>query len=243
MTENIFTEEELAAMKKEAREKLVEELKQEMKKDVFEIKMQEKLSGTSKRFGYIRVSTEKQDYIRQEDMINTYQCDKVFFEKISTRVKVRPQLELMKEVLRAGDEVVVESFSRLARDVKDLLSIIEFFEQNDIKLISIKENFDLRTASGRLMLNVTAAFNQFERDLLRERTLEGLRSARKRGRNGGRKKTKASKLDLALTMYYSNNYTLKQIKEETGVSKSVLYREKDLREAKEKEKEEEESNT
>lgn len=87
--------------------------------------------------------------------------------------------------MRPGDIVVVESFSRLGRSTKDLIDLVNYFEENNVKLISVKENFDTTTPQGRLMMTVFQAFSQFERDLIVERTKEGLKSARARGRIGG----------------------------------------------------------
>ena len=96
---------------------------------------------------------------------------------------IRPELNRLKDKLRPGDIVVVESFSRLGRSTKDLIDLVNYFEENNVKLISVKESFDTTTPQGRLMMTVFQAFSQFERDLIVERTKEGLKSARARGRN------------------------------------------------------------
>ena len=98
----------------------------------------------------------------------------------------RPQLNRLKDKLRPDDTVIVESFSRLGRSTKDLIDLVNYFEEHNVKLISLKENFDTVTPQGRLMMTVFQAFSQFERDLIVERTKEGLKSARARGRKGGR---------------------------------------------------------
>ncbi|WP_084029004.1 MULTISPECIES: recombinase family protein [Bacillaceae] len=120
--------------------------------------------------------------------------------------------------------MVVESFSRLGRSTKDLIELVEYFESKNVKLISIKENFDTNTPQGKLMLTVFQAFSQFERDLIAQRTKEGLESARARGRNGGRTKVKEKQIKKALNLYNSKEYSISEIVEMTGISQATLYR-------------------
>ena len=91
-------------------------------------------------------------------------------------------------------------------------------------MISLKENFDTVTPQGRLMMTVFQAFSQFERDLIVERTKEGLKSARARGRKGGRPPVNQRDIERAIKLYKSEEYSVKEIVEMTGISKSTLYR-------------------
>ncbi|HAQ8291012.1 TPA: recombinase family protein, partial [Enterococcus faecium] len=91
-------------------------------------------------------------------------------------------------------------------------------------LVSLKENFDTSTPHGRLMMTVFQAFSQFERDLIVERTKEGLKSARARGRKGGRPRVNQKDVDRAVKLYKSQVYSVKEITEMTGISKATLYR-------------------
>jgi DNA invertase Pin-like site-specific DNA recombinase len=93
-----------------------------------------------------------------------------------------------------------------------------------VKLVSIKENFDTNTPQGKLMLTVFQAFSQFERDLIAQRTKEGLESARTRGRNGGRPRVKDKKIEKALKLYNSKEYSISEIVELSGISRATLYR-------------------
>ena len=136
-------------------------------------------------YGYARVSTRQQDLSRQLDLLEKYNCNEILTEKMTGTKSNRPELNRLKDKLRPGDIVVVESFSRLGRSTKDLIDLVNYFEENNVKLISVKENFDTTTPQGRLMMTVFQAFSQFERDLIVERTKEGLKSARARGRIGG----------------------------------------------------------
>ncbi len=137
---------------------------------------------------------------------------------------VRPQLNRLKDKIRPGDTVIVESFSRLGRSTKDLIDLVTYFEEHHVKLVSLKENFDTSTPHGRLMMTVFQAFSQFERDLIVERTKEGLKSARARGRKGGRPRVNQKDVDRAVKLYKSQVYSVKEITEMTGISKATLYR-------------------
>lgn len=175
-------------------------------------------------YGYARVSTRQQELNRQIDLLKNENCNEILTEKITGTKSIRPELDRLKDKLRPGDTVVVESFSRLGRSTKDLIDLVTFFEKNNVKLISLKENFDTTTPQGRLMMTVFQAFSQFERDLIVERTMEGLKSARSRGRKGGRPRVNKKSIDRALKLYNANNYSINEIIEMTGISKSTLYR-------------------
>jgi DNA invertase Pin-like site-specific DNA recombinase len=175
-------------------------------------------------YGYARVSTQQQDLNRQIDQLEQYNCTEILTEKMSGTKSNRPELLRLKDKTRPGDTVVVESFSRLARSTKDLIELVEHFEKNNIKLISIKENFDTHTPQGKLMLTVFQAFSQFERDLIVQRTKEGLASARARGRKGGRPRVKEKDITKALKLYNSQQYSIREITEMTGISQATLYR-------------------
>ncbi|OFP04339.1 resolvase, partial [Enterococcus sp. HMSC076D08] len=134
------------------------------------------------------------------------------------------QQNRLKDKIRPGDTVIVESFSRLGRSTKDLIDLVTYFEEHHVKLVSLKENFDTSTPHGRLMMTVFQAFSQFERDLIVERTKEGLKSARARGRKGGRPRVNQKDVDRAVKLYKSQVYSVKEITEMTGISKATLYR-------------------
>ncbi|HAQ8302449.1 TPA: recombinase family protein, partial [Enterococcus faecium] len=151
-------------------------------------------------------------------------CNEILTEKMTGTKAVRPQLNRLKDKIRPGDTVIVESFSRLGRSTKDLIDLVTYFEEHHVKLVSLKENFDTSTPHGRLMMTVFQAFSQFERDLIVERTKEGLKSARARGRKGGRPRVNQKDVDRAVKLYKSQVYSVKEITEMTGISKATLYR-------------------
>ena len=179
---------------------------------------------TSYIYGYARVSTRKQELNQQLDLLKQYNCQEILMEKLSGTKTDRPELNRLKDKLRPGDMVIVESFSRLGRSTKDLIELVAYFEERQIKLLSIKENFDTSTPQGKLMMTVFQAFSQFERDLIVQRTKEGLISARARGRQGGRPKVNERELKKAINLYKSEQYSVNEIVEMTGISRATIYR-------------------
>lgn len=176
-------------------------------------------------FGYTRVSKTEQNLDRQIDALRAEGCDKIFCDKITGTILARPELARMLEQLRNGDTVVITELSRFGRSVKDLLSLSETLEKNGVNLKSLKEPWvDTSTPQGRMLFVIFAGLSQFERDLISQRTKEGLTSARARGRKGGRPAKDKAAITLALKMYESKDYTLPEIEKATGVSKSTLYR-------------------
>src|SRR5699024_9948631 len=101
---------------------------------------------------------------------------------------------------------------------------VNYFEKHDVKLISDKENFDTSTPQGRLMMTVFQAFSQVERDLIVERTKEGLKSARARGRKGGRPKVNQKNISRAINLYYTEEYSENDNVKKTGISTSIINR-------------------
>jgi DNA invertase Pin-like site-specific DNA recombinase len=177
------------------------------------------------KIGYARVSTQDQNLDRQMDNLTAAGCERIFSEKMTGTKASRPELEKMFLTLREGDILVIDSFSRLSRSTKDLLDMVEHLNEMGVHLVSIKEQLDTTTATGKLMLTMLSALSQFERDLLTERTEDGLKAARARGRVGGRPQVgdeKAKKTALAL--YKANTMTNGEIAEQIGVSRATLQR-------------------
>jgi len=175
-------------------------------------------------FGYCRVSTEQQILDRQLEAIKKYNCDEIFQEKITGTKASRPELDRLKDKIRKGDTIIIESLSRLGRSTKNLLTLIDFFDEKEVTLISTKENIDTNTATGKMLITVLSAISQFERDLTVERTKEGLASARARGRKGGRPRIDQNIINKALKLYKGQEHSIKEIVELTGVSQATLYR-------------------
>jgi len=136
--------------------------------------------------GYARVSTDDQSLDSQTDALSVAGAEKVFADRISGSRRARPELDKMLDQLRDGDVVTVTKYDRLARSLKDLLEIVEAIRERGAGFRSLAEDIDTTTPAGRLVFHVFASIAQFERERISERTKEGLASARKRGRIGGR---------------------------------------------------------
>ncbi|MCL2199091.1 MAG: recombinase family protein [Defluviitaleaceae bacterium] len=175
-------------------------------------------------FGYARVSTEFQNLDRQLDALKKHGVDHIYNEKMTGTKKERPELMKMLDRMTAGDTVVIESLSRLGRSTKDLIELTELFHSNGVNLISLKEAIDTHTSTGKLLFTLMSAIAQFERDVIADRTREGLRSARARGRLGGRPKADEAGIKKAIKLYQTRQYSIREIEELTGIKKATLYR-------------------
>lgn len=181
---------------------------------------------------YIRVSTVEQNEERQIAALSGFSIDKTFCDKLSGKNTDRPQLQAMLEYVREGDTVYIHDFSRLARSTVDLLRLVEQFQSNGIQLVSLKENIDTSTPTGKLMLQMIAAINEFERENLLERQREGIQLAKERGAYKGRKK-----IDIDMEQFgqlyrewNAHRISKSQIANELKVSRTVverLFREKE----------------
>ena len=175
-------------------------------------------------FGYARVSTTDQNLDRQIDALKKYGVDFIYNEKITGTKRDRPELMKLLERVTNGDTVVVESLSRLGRSTKDLIELVETFNAKGVNLVSLKEAIDTTTSTGKLLFTLMSAIAQFERDVIADRTREGLNSARARGRNGGRPKSDPEAIAKAIKLYNTKQYSLREIEELTGIKKDTLYR-------------------
>jgi len=175
-------------------------------------------------FGYARVSTEAQNLNRQLDALEKYGVDMIYNEKMTGTKKNRPELTKLLDRITEGDTVIVESLSWLGRSTKDLIELTEIFQGKGVNLVSLKESIDTNSPTGKLLFTLMSAIAQFERDVIADRTREGLASARARGRSGGRPKADAEQVRKAIKLYKTGQYSVKEIEELTGIKKSTLYR-------------------
>ena len=175
--------------------------------------------------GYARVSTQEQNLDRQLDNLKARGCERIYQEKMTGTKADRPELGKMLDILREGDTLVVDSFSRLSRSTKDLLGIVERLNATGVNLISLKEQLDTTTSTGKMMLTMLSALSQFERDVIAERTVDGLKAARARGRKGGRPKAGSEKAKAqAMALYQANAMSNKEIADTVKVSTATLSR-------------------
>lgn len=177
-----------------------------------------------KIFGYARVSTQDQNLDHQIDALKKADAAVIYKEKITGTKKERPELAQLLKAISDGDSVVVYKLDRISRSTKHLIELAETFEEKKVNFISIQDSIDTSTAMGRFFFRTMASIAELERDIISERTKSGLQSARMRGRNGGRPSKDARLVDRALKLHSSNQYTIKEITDMSGVSKSVLYR-------------------
>lgn len=179
-------------------------------------------------YGYARVSTKDQKLDLQIDALRKWGVDQVFSEKASGAKRDRPELEKMIAKLEEGDKVVIWKLDRLGRSTKHLIELAESFREKGVDFVSIKDNIDTTTASGRLMFGMLAVLSEFERDLRSERTHAGLEAARARGRVGGRPKgisDEAKTKAIAAAALYRQQVPIPQILYQIGIgSKTTLYK-------------------
>lgn len=126
------------------------------------------------RYGYVRVSTTHQDTARQEVLMQDLCVDREFVDKCTGKNTDRPEYQKMMELLKSGDVVVVESYSRMSRSTRDLLETVEKLGAMGVGFVSKKEGFDTSTPTGRMLLTVIAGLNQFEREVMLERQKESI---------------------------------------------------------------------
>jgi DNA invertase Pin-like site-specific DNA recombinase len=175
--------------------------------------------------GYARVSTQDQDPALQLDALRKAGCEKIFTEKASGAQRDRPELEAATGYMRKGDTLVVWKLDRLARSVKQLIETVEGLGEQGIGFRSLTEAIDTTTNSGRLVFHIFAALAEFERSIIRERTMAGLEAARARGRKGGRPPALSAKdLAAAKAMLRDPEITVSEIARRLGVAPSTLYR-------------------
>lgn len=177
-------------------------------------------------FGYARVSTENQSLDRQTDALTAVGIkeENIYKEKMSGAKSNRPRLNALIETVEKGDVVVVESLSRLGRSAQDLLTIMQTLSDKGVVLKSLKEQLDFGSPQGKLMTHLFALISEFERDVIRNRVIEGVAAARARGRVGGRPATPQKTIDKALQMYDRHNLTVSEICRACGISRPTLYK-------------------
>lgn len=175
--------------------------------------------------GYARVSTEQRETEAQLPELRKAGCKRIYEETMGGGTMDRPELEKCLERLEKGDTLVVWRLDRLGRSIRDLLQIVDRLDKSGINFISLKERFDTSTAAGRLIFHFFAALTQFEKELIRERTMAGLSSARARGRLGGRKKVlTAQQTRVVKTMWDSREHTRHEIAAHFTVSVATIDR-------------------
>jgi len=175
---------------------------------------------------YQRVSSTDQNLARQEQWASRYEVERVFADKCSGKSADRPELRKMLEFVRDGDVVIVESIDRLARCVKDLLEIVEKLKNKNVQFISIKENIDTNTPTGKFCLTLFGSLAELERDTIRERQKEGIALAKQRGVYKGRAPMKIDieKFKSMCNEWKNGGRTAASIQREFNITGTTFYR-------------------
>lgn len=174
------------------------------------------------QIAYIRVSTIEQNEQRQIEAMKRYDIEKWFIEKVSGKDTNRPKLKEMLNFAREGDTIHIHDFSRLARSTKDLLNIVELLNEKGITLISNKENIDTSTPTGKLMLTMIGAINEFERTNLLERQKEGIAIAKREGKYKGRKAVSIPDFENYYEKYKKREINKSELAKELNISRPTL---------------------
>ena len=175
--------------------------------------------------GYARVSTGEQNLDLQRDALKHAGCEHVYTDEMSGVKAERPGLRQALTYLREGDTLVVWRLDRLGRSLTDLIARMAELRQRNIGFKSLHESIDTTSPAGKLQFHIFSALAEFERDLIRERTMAGLRAARARGRFGGSKpKLTPDKVKVAASLMKDKTNRIKDICQTLGVSRATLYR-------------------
>jgi len=182
-------------------------------------------SSTGLVLGYARVSTLEQNEDLQRDALTSAGCDRLYVDKASGKLGPRPALDAMLDQLRSGDTVVIWRLDRLGLSLRHLIDIFADLDNRGVSVRSLTESIDTSTPGGKLVFHVFASLAEFERDLIRERTIAGLAAARARGRRGGRPTVwTTEKLQAALSMHHAGEHDIATIARVLGVSRASVYR-------------------
>jgi DNA invertase Pin-like site-specific DNA recombinase len=183
---------------------------------------QRKAGEDARVYGYARVSTADQDPALQLDAL-TPTCQRVFVDTASGVLASRPELDALLDLVKPGDTITVWRLDRVGRSLAHLVNLVADLTRRGVHFRSLTEGLDTSSPSGRLVLHLFGAFAEFERELIRERTMAGLAAARGRGRVGGRPSMMTTeKLDVARTML-AEGHSKAAVARTIGVSRPSLY--------------------
>jgi len=176
------------------------------------------------KIGYIRVSTQEQNTIRQEVLMKSLGVDEIYIDRMSGKNANRPELQKMMEYVRKGDTVIVESISRFARNTRDLLELVEKLTAKGVEFVSRKEAIDTTTPTGKFMLTVFGAVAELEREYILQRQREGIAIAKEQGKYKGRKPIEAPELEQTIAKWKSGAITAAEAMRTLHMTKTTFYR-------------------
>ena len=176
------------------------------------------------KVGYIRVSTQEQNTIRQEVLMKSLGVDEIYIDRMSGKNANRPELQKMMEYVRNGDTVIVESISRFARNTRDLLDLVEKLSEKGVEFVSKKEAIDTTTPTGKFMLTVFAAIAELDREYILQRQREGIAIAKAQGKYTGRKPIERSNFDAVEKLWRAGTISAAEAMRRLDMSRSTFYR-------------------
>ena len=176
------------------------------------------------KIGYIRVSTQEQNTIRQEVLMESLGVDEVYIDRMSGKNTNRPELQKMMEYVRKGDAVIVESISRFARNTRDLLELVEQLTAKGVEFVSKKEAIDTTTPTGKFMLTVFGAVAELEREYILQRQREGIAIAKEQGKYKGRKPIQVPEFEQVIAKWRNGTITAAEAMRMLHMSKTTFYR-------------------
>ena len=176
------------------------------------------------KIGYIRVSTQEQNTMRQEALMETLDVDEVYIDRMSGKNTNRPELQKMMEYVRRGDTVIVESISRFARNTRDLLELVERLTATGVEFVSKKEAIDTTTPTGKFMLTVFGAVAELEREYILQRQREGIAIAKANGIYRGRKPIQRPEFNQVVSLWRSGELTAAEAMRRLDMKSSTFYR-------------------
>lgn len=176
------------------------------------------------KIGYVRISTNEQNTARQDEIMAELGVEKVFTDKLSGKNTNRPELHKMIDFAREGDSVIVESFSRFARNTRDLLDLTAALDEKGVQFISRKESIDTHSPAGRFMLAVFGALAQLERENILERQAEGIKIAKAEGRMKGRPRKCEKEFEKVYQDVLARKISATEGAKRLGIARSTWYR-------------------
>lgn len=176
------------------------------------------------KIGYIRVSTQEQNTIRQEVMMQTLGVDELYIDRASGKNAQRSELQKMMDYVRRGDTVIVESISRFARNTRDLLELVEQLTAKGVEFVSQKEAIDTTTPTGKFMLTIFGAVAELEREYILQRQREGIDIAKQQDKYTGRKPITHPDFDRVIAQWKRGEITAVEAMKRLGMTPSTFYR-------------------
>ena len=176
------------------------------------------------KIGYVRVSTQEQNTLRQEVLMRELGVDEVYIDRASGKNADRPELKKLMEYVRQGDTVIVESISRFARNTRDLLELVERLSEKRVEFVSNKEAIDTTTPTGKFMLTVSGAMAELEREYILQRQRQGIALAKEQGKYRGRRPLDPPELKKVVRQWRAGELTARQAMRKLDLSSSTFYR-------------------